>query len=105
MGRVNSEAAALLVAGICRGKFWASPEETERWLKTETCLLYTSVQQQLGLPLPAFFSGIFPPAVDGKIPGDLSQEGGKPLGSAGWNQLPRGVIGVVDAFLSVQRVG
>lgn len=35
MGRVNSEAAALLVAGICRGKFWASPEETERWLKTE----------------------------------------------------------------------
>lgn len=36
MGRVNSEAAALLVAGICRGKFWASPEETERWLKTET---------------------------------------------------------------------
>ena len=36
MGRVNSEAAALLVAGICRGKFWATPEETERWLKTET---------------------------------------------------------------------
>lgn len=35
MGRVNSEAAALLVAGICRGKFWASPEETERWLKKE----------------------------------------------------------------------
>lgn len=36
MGRINNEAAALLVAGICRGKFWATPEETAQWLKTET---------------------------------------------------------------------
>ena len=63
------------------------------------------VQQQLGLPLPPLFGGIFPPAVDGKIPGDLSQEGGKSLGSAGRDQLPGGVIGIVDALLSVQGVG
>ena len=36
MGRIDKDAAALLVAGICREKLWATPEETEKWLKTET---------------------------------------------------------------------
>lgn len=35
-GRINKGAAAQLVAGICRGKLWATPEETAAWLKTET---------------------------------------------------------------------
>ena len=26
----------MLVASICRGKLWATPEETAEWLKTET---------------------------------------------------------------------
>ena len=36
MGRIDKDAAALLVAGICREKLWATPEETAAWLKTET---------------------------------------------------------------------
>ena len=36
MGRIDNDAAALLVAGICREKLWATPEETEEWIKTET---------------------------------------------------------------------
>lgn len=36
MGRIDKDAAALLVAGICREKLWATPEETEEWLKTKT---------------------------------------------------------------------
>ena len=36
MGRIANDAAALLVGGICREKLWATPEETEEWLKTET---------------------------------------------------------------------
>lgn len=36
MGRIDNDAAALLVAGICREKLWATPEETAEWLKTET---------------------------------------------------------------------
>ena len=36
MGRINKDAAAQLVAGICREKLWATPEETAAWLKTET---------------------------------------------------------------------
>lgn len=35
MGRIDKEAAAVLVAGICRGGLWANPEETDEWLKTE----------------------------------------------------------------------
>ena len=35
-GRINKDAAAQLVAGICREKLWATPEETAAWLKTET---------------------------------------------------------------------
>lgn len=35
MGRIDNEAAAMLVAGICRGGLWATPEETAEWLKTE----------------------------------------------------------------------
>ena len=35
-GRINKGAAAQLVAGICREKLWATPEETAAWLKTET---------------------------------------------------------------------
>lgn len=35
-GRINEDAAAQLVAGICREKLWATPEETAAWLKTET---------------------------------------------------------------------
>lgn len=35
-GKVNNEAAAILVAGICRGCLWATPEETTAWLQTET---------------------------------------------------------------------
>lgn len=36
MGRTNEEATAILVAGICRGRLWATEEETAKWLKTET---------------------------------------------------------------------
>ena len=36
MGRIDNDAAALLVAGICREKLWATPEETAEWSKTET---------------------------------------------------------------------
>ena len=36
MGRIDKDAAALLVAGICREKLWATTEETAEWLKTET---------------------------------------------------------------------
>lgn len=36
MGRIDNDAADLLVASICREKLWATPEETEEWLKTET---------------------------------------------------------------------
>ena len=35
-GRINKDAADQLVAGICREKLWATPEETAAWLKTET---------------------------------------------------------------------
>lgn len=35
MGRINKDAAAPLVASICREKLWANPEETAEWLKTE----------------------------------------------------------------------
>ena len=35
MGRINKDAAAQLVASICREKLWANPEETAEWLKTE----------------------------------------------------------------------
>ena len=36
MGRINKDAAAQLVASICREKLWATPEEIAAWLKTET---------------------------------------------------------------------
>lgn len=36
MGRIDKDAAALLVAGICWEKLWATPEETAAWLKTES---------------------------------------------------------------------
>ena len=36
MGRIDKDAAAQLVASICREKLWATPEETAAWLKTET---------------------------------------------------------------------
>lgn len=36
MAEMNKEAAAMLVAGICRGGLWATPEETAEWLKTES---------------------------------------------------------------------
>lgn len=36
MGHINKDAAAQLVASICREKLWATPEETAAWLKTET---------------------------------------------------------------------
>lgn len=36
MGRINKDAAAQMVASICREKLWATPEETAAWLKTET---------------------------------------------------------------------
>ena len=36
MGRIHKDAAAQLVASICREKLWATPEETAKWLKTET---------------------------------------------------------------------
>lgn len=36
MGRIQKDAAAQLVASICREKLWATPEETAAWLKTET---------------------------------------------------------------------
>lgn len=36
MGRIHKDAAAQLVASICREKLWATPEETAEWLKTET---------------------------------------------------------------------
>lgn len=35
-GKVNNEAAAILTAGIRRGRRWATPEETAAWLQTET---------------------------------------------------------------------
>lgn len=35
MGRTNEEATAILVAAICRGRLWATEEETAEWLKTE----------------------------------------------------------------------
>lgn len=35
-GKVNSEASSILVAAICRGKFWATTEETAAWLETDT---------------------------------------------------------------------
>lgn len=34
-GRINKEATDQLVAAICRGQLWATPEETAEWLKTE----------------------------------------------------------------------
>lgn len=36
MGTLNREQADSLVAAICRGQLWATPEETAAWLKTET---------------------------------------------------------------------
>lgn len=36
MDRIQKDAAAQLVASICREKLWATPEETAEWLKTET---------------------------------------------------------------------
>lgn len=36
MGTMSREQADALVAAICRGKLWATPEETAAWLKTET---------------------------------------------------------------------
>lgn len=36
VGRINRDAASMLVASICRGKLWATPEETEAWKKTES---------------------------------------------------------------------
>lgn len=36
MGTLNRVQAAQIVAEICRGKRWATPEETAAWLKTET---------------------------------------------------------------------
>lgn len=36
MGRINKEATAILVAAICRGRLWATEEETAEWLKTKT---------------------------------------------------------------------
>lgn len=35
-GKVNNEAAAILVAGIRRGRLWATLEETAAWLETDT---------------------------------------------------------------------
>lgn len=35
-GRINQEAGSILVAAICRGRLWATPEETAAWLQTET---------------------------------------------------------------------
>lgn len=35
-GKVNSEASSILVAGVCRGRLWATPEETAAWLETDT---------------------------------------------------------------------
>lgn len=36
MRTLNKEQADPLVAAICRGQLWATPEETAAWLKTET---------------------------------------------------------------------
>lgn len=36
MRTIGKEQADPLVAAICRGRLWATPEETEAWLKTET---------------------------------------------------------------------
>lgn len=36
MSRINKEATAILVAAICRGRLWATEEETAEWLKTES---------------------------------------------------------------------
>ncbi len=35
MGRIDNDAAALLVAGICREKLWATPEETAELIMAE----------------------------------------------------------------------
>ena len=39
MRTLNKEQADPLVAAICRGQLWATPEETAAWLKTETALI------------------------------------------------------------------
>lgn len=36
MRTLNKEQTDPLVAAICRGQLWATPEETAAWLKTET---------------------------------------------------------------------
>lgn len=36
METIGREQAGQLAAAICRGKLWATPEETAAWLKTET---------------------------------------------------------------------
>lgn len=36
MRTLSKEQADPLVAAICRGQLWATPEETAAWLKTET---------------------------------------------------------------------
>ena len=36
MRTLNKEQADPLVAAICRGQLWVTPEETAAWLKTET---------------------------------------------------------------------
>ncbi len=36
VGRINKLAAYKLAAVMYRKKLWATPEETEEWLKTET---------------------------------------------------------------------
>lgn len=36
MRTITKEQADPLVAAICRCRLWATPEETEAWLKTET---------------------------------------------------------------------
>ena len=36
MRTLNKEQANPLVAAICCGQLWATPEETAAWLKTET---------------------------------------------------------------------
>lgn len=36
MRTLNKEQVDPLVAAICRGQLWATPEETAAWLKTET---------------------------------------------------------------------
>ncbi len=36
MAQIKKDASSILVAAICRGELWATPEETAAWLKTET---------------------------------------------------------------------